>query len=481
MADVTYKRLDKDQLIFLTQYMFTKLKGSPLADNTTYTLEKNGNNILLKDQNGTTISTVADENTTYSDATTDTSGLMTTAMVTKLNGIAAGANKTTVDTALSASSANPVQNKVINTALAGKQAKLTAGTNITINGNTISAKDTTYAAASGTGSGLMTPEMVTKLAGIDEGAQKNPTIDTALSTTSTNAVQNKVVNAALNSKQDALTQGDNITIANGTISAKDTTYGAVTEQKSGLMTPQLLETLNNLKSFSDGGIAAVKVNGSALTITNNTVDITVPIDGGLKKTTAGGAEYTTAGYATAEAAADVVNNLKTVIDGQITDINTALAGKTTMSAVEAKGYQTSAQVESAITAKGYQTASQVNTVITGKGYQTASQVRTIVTGYGYQTAAQVQTAISGAGHLTREIVDALPAVAAAKENTIYMVRNTSTGDNKYDEYMLINGALEKIGDTAPDLSGYVKDSEMGVLTNQEITKVVDDAYTEVFG
>lgn len=39
---------------------------------------------------------------------------------TKLNGIATGANKTTVDTALSASSTNPVQNKVINTALAGK-------------------------------------------------------------------------------------------------------------------------------------------------------------------------------------------------------------------------------------------------------------------------------------------------------------------------------------------------------------------------
>ena len=37
-----------------------------------------------------------------------------------MNGIATGANKTTVDTALSASSTNPVQNKVINTALAGK-------------------------------------------------------------------------------------------------------------------------------------------------------------------------------------------------------------------------------------------------------------------------------------------------------------------------------------------------------------------------
>ena len=39
---------------------------------------------------------------------------------TKLNGIATGANKTTVDSSLSASSTNPVQNKVIKSALDGK-------------------------------------------------------------------------------------------------------------------------------------------------------------------------------------------------------------------------------------------------------------------------------------------------------------------------------------------------------------------------
>lgn len=51
--------------------------------------------------------------TTYNDATTSAHGLMTPAMVSKLNGIADGANKTIVDSALDASSENPVQNKVI--------------------------------------------------------------------------------------------------------------------------------------------------------------------------------------------------------------------------------------------------------------------------------------------------------------------------------------------------------------------------------
>lgn len=48
----------------------------------------------------------------------------TTAEKTKLSGIDEGANKITVDTALSSSSANPVQNKAINTALGNKVDKV---------------------------------------------------------------------------------------------------------------------------------------------------------------------------------------------------------------------------------------------------------------------------------------------------------------------------------------------------------------------
>lgn len=63
-----------------------------------------------------------DTNTTYSAATTSSAGLMSASDKAKLDGIASGANKTTVDSALSSTSTNPVQNKVINSALAGKAA-----------------------------------------------------------------------------------------------------------------------------------------------------------------------------------------------------------------------------------------------------------------------------------------------------------------------------------------------------------------------
>lgn len=64
----------------------------------------------------------ADNNTTYSDATQSAHGLMTAADKKKLDGIAAGATKVAVDSALSATSTNPVQNKVVQAALNGKAA-----------------------------------------------------------------------------------------------------------------------------------------------------------------------------------------------------------------------------------------------------------------------------------------------------------------------------------------------------------------------
>ena len=60
-------------------------------------------------------------------ASTSTAGLMSASDKTKLDGIATGANKTIVDSALSSTSTNPVQNKVVNTAL-GKKLSLSGGT-----------------------------------------------------------------------------------------------------------------------------------------------------------------------------------------------------------------------------------------------------------------------------------------------------------------------------------------------------------------
>ena len=111
-------------------------------------------------------------------ATNSISGLMSASDKKKLDGIATGATKITVDTSLSSTSTNPVQNKVINSALSGK-----AGTSVaTTNTN-----------------GLMSAADKTKLDGIATGANKT-TVDSSLSASSTNPVQNKAVKSALDGK-----------------------------------------------------------------------------------------------------------------------------------------------------------------------------------------------------------------------------------------------------------------------------------------
>lgn len=70
---------------------------------------------------------------------------------------------------------------------------------------------------------------------------------------------------------------------------------------------------------------------------------------------------------------------------------------------------------------------------------------------------KITYAVTNMGTLKRKIVEVLPEVADADENTIYMIKKgTSLLGNKYDEYFLIEGAFELIGDTTVDLENYIE-------------------------
>lgn len=85
--------------------------------------------------------------------------------------------------------------------------------------------------------------------------------------------------------------------------------------------------------------------------------------------------------------------------------------------------------------------------------------------------------IAAVDHLKRSIVSELPAVESADENTIYMVKDESAiGADKYNEWMLIDGALVQIGDTSVDLSGYDTSAEVDAKV-----KVVSDLLAEEIG
>lgn len=87
--------------------------------NTTYTLTKSGNTITLKGSDGSSVN-VTDSNTIYNNATASAAGLMSAADKSKLDSVATGANKTVVDASFVANSTNPIQSKVVKSALDGK-------------------------------------------------------------------------------------------------------------------------------------------------------------------------------------------------------------------------------------------------------------------------------------------------------------------------------------------------------------------------
>ena len=63
----------------------------------------------------------------------------------------------------------------------------------------------------------------------------------------------------------------------------------------------------------------------------------------------------------------------------------------------------------------------------------------------------VDDAIANAGHLKRAVVQTLPNASDADQNTLYMVPAQS--GNYYEEYMVVNGAWDMVGETGDGGSG----------------------------
>lgn len=92
-------------------------------------------------------------------------------------------------------------------------------------------------------------------------------------------------------------------------------------------------------------------------------------------------------------------------------------------------------------------------------YQTDTDVTTTLTSYATKTYVGEQ--ISNADHLKREIVTEIPDASTADEHTIYMLKiESATGNDKYREYLLIDGTMQCTGDTSVDLTDYAKTADV---------------------
>lgn len=256
----------------------------PTVNNGTLTVTQNGTSKGTFTANQSTNTTIALTDTTYSNATITTAGLMSSADKSKLDGIASGANKITVDSALSSTSTNPVQNKVINSALASKQNTLTAGANITISGNTISATDTntTYTFASGDNNGTIkvTPSGGTAqnvaVKGLGSAAYTASTAyaTSAQGTKADNAVPNtRKVNGKALSADITLSASDVGALASGTtyVSSVNGASGAVTDVAKTNASNTFTGNQSVTGNLTVGG--NLVVNGSNTTVNSNTLAV----------------------------------------------------------------------------------------------------------------------------------------------------------------------------------------------------------------
>ena len=353
-------------------------------------------------------------------ATTSADGLMTSAMVTKLNGIAEGANKYTL----------PSAGSNLGGVKTGGDVSISGGL-ITINDDShnhvIANVDGLQSALDGKSASSHThddryyteSEMDSKLSGKSDTGHTH-TVDSSLSSTSANPVQNKVVNSALAGKVPITrTVNGKALSANITLSASDVgadvsgaASNALDEAKAYTDTeiaelvnsaPETLNTLGELatamKDNDDAitaleAVAASKANASDLTshTGNTTVHITATerSNWNAAKTHAGTAHAPSNAEANQNAFSNVTVGSTTISADTKTDTLTLIAGSNvTLTPNATNDSVTIAAKDTVYTHpnSGVTAGTYKSVTVNAAGHVTAGSNPTTLSGYGITDAA----------------------------------------------------------------------------------------------
>lgn len=180
-------------------------------------------------------------------------------------------NQTAIDSALSDTSVNPVQNKVITKELATKQNTLTAGSRITLNNNIISADSQVFKATYGTS------KFAEIHAAIDAGkvvkcvTGNTENLDMVAYTTDYIAF-NRITTDTATVKICKVTS-DNV----WTTTSRSIVNSNATQSAAGLMSAADKTKLDGVDTGAQvNKIETIKKNGTTLAIENKSVNITVP-------------------------------------------------------------------------------------------------------------------------------------------------------------------------------------------------------------
>ena len=232
-----------------------------------------------------------------------------------------------------------------------------------------------------------------------------------------------------------------------------------------------------------GKINTVKVNGTALPVTDKAVDVTVPTK--LSQLTNDGNFVVDASYVHTDNNFTTAfkNKLNGIAAGAEVNVQSDWSVTDTTSDAYIKNKPTIPTVNNAtLTIKRNSTSVGTFTANADQNVEIDINVPTntnqLTNGAGFQNESQVNNLIANAiADITSfeyQIVPSLPATG--EKGVIYLVSNSGTAPNIYDEYIWIasgsSGSFEKIGTTAVDLSGYWSKTELVAITNAEIDAVV---------
>lgn len=443
--------------------------------------------LSLKNGAGTNLGNAA----TFPGATTSAAGAMTADDKSKLNGITAGAEP----------NQNAFANVTVGSTNIQADAKsdtltLVAGSNVTLTPDatndkvTIAATDTTYSDATTSAHGLMTAADKTKLNGIDSGANfgffeldngdgesftatdssGSITIEpaSALSAVTVGAMSGIVtldVKPASASQNGTMSTGHYSKLegieANATKSLKSKLYTA--KCTTAAATAAKVATLDDSTDFTlaAGVVVAVQFQygNSATTPTLNVnstgaKNIALP-SSATAQTTGNGTTYNSWGaYETL---------LFTYSGSQWIHMGSGY--------LQYQAYK-----------KANDAAPKASPALTGTPTAPTAAVGTNTTQIATTAfvVAEVADAISGITGISFEVVASLPATGST--GVIYLVSNSGSGTNAYDEYIWLATAsrFEKIGATDVDLSGYVTTSAMNTALagKQDSMTAITTAYID---
>lgn len=416
----------------------------------------------------------------------------TTAEKTKLAGIEEGANKYTLPTAAKDTLGGVKTTSTVTSASGYTASPIISGVPYY--------KDTTYAVATTSANGLMSASDKTKLNGIDTGAEVN-VIETVKVNGTAQTVSGKAVDITVPTKTSSLTNDSGyitsddvpVTSVNGdtgdiettrTASIQFNSTAALAEGTTGISDMTAAEIVQDYAHHfaihayvfgaGKGEIAALPLSKRnygtnvvtfAGTYYDEDEDCTYFMEISVNGTVATVTSYFKVADETA--VGDKLDNKVDKVSGKGLSTN----DYTTAEKTKLSGIATGAQVNVIESIKVNGTAQTISSKAVNITVPT--KVSQLTNDSSYATQTYVDEAIGGITGMSYSVVSTLPSTG--KAGVIYLVPKTAETKDIYNEYIWVNNAFELIGTTAPDLSGYVKTTDLVELTNTEVQAIWDEA------